>query len=264
MRQVKQTIHRRSRKANRGQGLVEFALVLPVMLFMLLGIIDFARVMVIYSGISNGAREAVRYGAVPGRHGDGSRNYQDCAQMRALIDEAVPLMSVPDDDIKIGFDHGSGAPTNYYAMCGEVNPNDVQQGDRIYADVNARVALVTPIINNIWPELTVRFVAARTIVKEGTLTEGRLPNDNTPPPGGEPTEVKPTDTPGVEPTIPIDLPPGDKTATTVSENKTATTVRGATQTAVWREKPVCTTNCVCCRGTKTAWVQTATAVMRQP
>src|SRR5438876_12199109 len=45
-----------------GQSVVEFALVLPVMLLLLLGLFDLGRAFVLGGSAQNGAREAVRVG----------------------------------------------------------------------------------------------------------------------------------------------------------------------------------------------------------
>nr|MBA2600286.1 pilus assembly protein [Actinomycetota bacterium] len=49
---------------NSGQTLVEFALILPVFLLMLLGLFDLGRAIYAYSTISNATREASRLGIV--------------------------------------------------------------------------------------------------------------------------------------------------------------------------------------------------------
>jgi Flp pilus assembly protein TadG len=51
-------------RGSQAQALVEFALVLPLLLLLLVGIIDFGRALFVYSEVSNAAREAVRYAAV--------------------------------------------------------------------------------------------------------------------------------------------------------------------------------------------------------
>ena len=51
------------RARHRGQALVEFALVLPIMLFLLVIAIDFGRLFYLNIGINNGAREGAAYGA---------------------------------------------------------------------------------------------------------------------------------------------------------------------------------------------------------
>jgi hypothetical protein len=53
----------------RGQGLVEFALVLPIFLLVIFGIIDIGRVIWATDNITNAAREGARYASI---HGDAS------------------------------------------------------------------------------------------------------------------------------------------------------------------------------------------------
>jgi len=48
----------------RGQGLVEFALVISLLLLIVIAILDFGRAIYAYSVVSNCAREGARYGTV--------------------------------------------------------------------------------------------------------------------------------------------------------------------------------------------------------
>ena len=52
------------RRKSRGQTLVEFALILPIFVLLLVGIFDFGRAIYAYNTISNAAREAVRVAIV--------------------------------------------------------------------------------------------------------------------------------------------------------------------------------------------------------
>lgn len=52
------------RRSQRGQSLVETALVLPVLLIIVLGIFDFGRAIFAYNAVSNSAREGVRLAIV--------------------------------------------------------------------------------------------------------------------------------------------------------------------------------------------------------
>ena len=54
----------RQRDAGRGQSLVEFALVLPILLVMFMGIFDFGRAIFAFNSVSNAAREGVRVAIV--------------------------------------------------------------------------------------------------------------------------------------------------------------------------------------------------------
>ncbi len=53
----------RATRPRRGQSLVEFALVLPIFLVLLLMAVDFGRLFFTYIQVSNAAREAAAYGA---------------------------------------------------------------------------------------------------------------------------------------------------------------------------------------------------------
>ena len=48
----------------RGQSLVEFALVLPLMVTVMLGIVDFGFVFFVRGSVENAAREGARYGSI--------------------------------------------------------------------------------------------------------------------------------------------------------------------------------------------------------
>jgi len=53
-----------SRKREQGQTLVEFALVLPLLLLLLLGIAEFTIVVLSYNTLADAARQGARYGIV--------------------------------------------------------------------------------------------------------------------------------------------------------------------------------------------------------
>jgi hypothetical protein len=59
----------KGRTPRRGQALVEFALVVPLLLLLTFALVDFARGIFIYSVISNAAREGARYAIVHGNQG---------------------------------------------------------------------------------------------------------------------------------------------------------------------------------------------------
>lgn len=56
----------RRRRSDQGQGLVEFALVIPMMLLFVFGLVDLGRGIYTYSVLSNVAREGARYAIVHG------------------------------------------------------------------------------------------------------------------------------------------------------------------------------------------------------
>ncbi len=54
----------RRRRDERGQTLVEFALILPIFILLLVGILDLGRAVYAFNTISNASRQAVRVGIV--------------------------------------------------------------------------------------------------------------------------------------------------------------------------------------------------------
>ncbi|MCL7454466.1 MAG: pilus assembly protein, partial [Anaerolineae bacterium] len=66
----------------RGQGLVEFALVALFLFLVMFAIIDFARVFFGYATMSNGVREGARYAVV---HPDDTAAIEDAARAMMLV-----------------------------------------------------------------------------------------------------------------------------------------------------------------------------------
>ena len=56
----------RQKKSQKAQGMVEFALVLPLLLLMILAIFAFGHFLYVYIATVSASREALRYGAALG------------------------------------------------------------------------------------------------------------------------------------------------------------------------------------------------------
>jgi len=77
----------RPRQRDRGQSLVEFALVFPIFIILILGIIDFGMGLKSWIDITNSAREAARWAAV----NCGGGSYGDADVVQKAIDKADGL-----------------------------------------------------------------------------------------------------------------------------------------------------------------------------
>lgn len=98
---------RRQRRGRRGQALVEFALILPVLLLLVLGLVDFARAWNVFQVITDAAREGARTAVV-----DDTDITED--DVRTVIGNALGRASLDPGDAVVeitGFRSGRGNPT---------------------------------------------------------------------------------------------------------------------------------------------------------
>lgn len=161
----KQQYHR------RGQGLVEFALVLPVLMMLAFAIIDFAQVAFTYAQAQNSLREAVRLADVFGYATDPV--YLNCP----LVEQTAENIMIGEADANVKFIKArvhakSPAPGNWAIMdeivCGttySTNAN-IKNGDIMEIELDATVNFLTPFLSNTFPSLDMHFEARRTIVKD--------------------------------------------------------------------------------------------------
>lgn len=98
---------RRSAPGNeRGAVAVEFALILPIFLILILGILEFGRAFNIQISLSEAARESARYTAV--HHGDPGFSIAAAQNVGVAAAPSVPLST---GNIKITYSSGSACAT---------------------------------------------------------------------------------------------------------------------------------------------------------
>ena len=73
----------KNNRETRAQAMVEFAIVLPILLVLLFGIIEVGRIIFIFSSVANASRQAARYGAASGQINNVTY-YQDCDGIREI------------------------------------------------------------------------------------------------------------------------------------------------------------------------------------
>jgi len=109
-------------KNRKGQAMVEFVLILPVFLLLLLGMVDLSRVISANFVIDNAARSATRVGVV-------SNN---------------------DSDIITAIENGTEA-LNESAITYIITPTEGTRssGDELTVEINYTVEILTPIVSNV-------------------------------------------------------------------------------------------------------------------
>jgi len=146
----------------KAQGMLEFALILPVLLLVVMGMVEFGRMLLIYSSVATASREAVRYGSAAGNIPAGTPRYLDCAGMRAAAKRMGSLVGIQDSDIVIQYDHGPG--TSVFASCPASSPDDITGGvDRVVVQVSVVYAPLVPLAPI--PTFTIASQSARTVIK---------------------------------------------------------------------------------------------------
>jgi hypothetical protein len=157
------TVKPARKSKSQGQALVEFGLILPVLLLIVTGIIDFGQVAITYvqslSALRNAARfaEVAGFATIPGQ----PVRYLDCAGME---DAANDILFAGNQNIEITYYKADDYPTTTY-KCETVTADALRNGDILEIVSSARVQFITPFVSGIVPDLNIQFTARRTIVK---------------------------------------------------------------------------------------------------
>lgn len=150
----------------RGQGTVEFALSLMVLLMLFMGLVEFGRMLFIYISVNTSSREAARYGSAAGE-GGGTPRYKDCDGIRNAAVNLGRFAGVETSGVTITYDSGPGESikfSNCEALVG--SSSDVELGDRIIVTVSTQYVpmQVIPFFNV--PGINLTSSSARMIVKD--------------------------------------------------------------------------------------------------
>jgi Flp pilus assembly protein TadG len=123
----------------RAQAIVEFAIVLPILMMLLVGILEVGRMIFIYSAVNNASREAARYASAVGLADGGVYNkYQYCSEIRNVAKRSAFLITLADPNITITYDDGPGTST--FDDCPTVTADTtvkVDSGQRVNVSVTA-------------------------------------------------------------------------------------------------------------------------------
>jgi hypothetical protein len=158
---------RRWGKTRRGQGLLEFALVLPVLLLIVLGIVDFGRLMITISSVSGATRDAARYGASVGADLSGVEHYQDCEGIRNQIHGRSLFLEL---QLTIEYDEdgpGLNAPVEYCPSGTDADPSvQATLGSQII--VKAEADYSSFVLSGMFklPSIPIASEARRTILRD--------------------------------------------------------------------------------------------------
>ena len=155
------------RKKEKAQGMVEFALTLPILLMLFFGIIEFGRLLFFYSAVVTATREAARYGSAAGDVSAGLAYYEDCNGIRDAAIRIGGLVGVNGGNIGITYDRPEDTTVGVYGDCNPTfNPGGetLKLGDRIIVDISTQFQPIVPLINV--PAITLQSETKRTILQD--------------------------------------------------------------------------------------------------
>lgn len=95
----------------RGQSLVEFALIIPIVLLLMVGLFDLGRVVFINNSLSDGARHGARHATTDPRADD------YCALIDGAVQSATRGQPLSTYTVTYSTVSTSGAVTNSYLIC---------------------------------------------------------------------------------------------------------------------------------------------------
>lgn len=149
----------------KGQNMVEFTLILPILLLLILGIIEAGRLMFFYSAVMLSSREAVRYGSASGEVTGTTTYYEDCTGIKDAAMRIGSFAGVSAENVTISYDHGPGTGT--FATCSSVGSQIVGLGDRILVQVATNWTPVVTLVNLSGFPITSQ--SSRMIVKDVSI-----------------------------------------------------------------------------------------------
>lgn len=153
----------------RGQSLLEFALVLPLLITVIIAGVDLARYVAIHSAAESASREATRYGSASGLVA-GTPRYVNCAGIRGAAKNAAANLPLADPDITITYERWNSGTSTWdpipdASTCPPTNgADDIERMDRIIVTVTTRFAPMVSLL----PAIDIASTDHRSILKTET------------------------------------------------------------------------------------------------
>ena len=161
--------NQKSSGGQRAQAIVEFAIVLPVLLVLLLGVVEVGRILIIYASVTNASREAVRFGSAIGFHDTTYiRKYQYCSGIRDAAKRSSFLANVQNSNIRIYYDSGPSTTAtekctgSSYGATSDTTIVVTQGTSRVKVTVTATYTPITSLLPI--SSRTITSTSARTIL----------------------------------------------------------------------------------------------------
>jgi Flp pilus assembly protein TadG len=151
----------------KAQAILEFSIVLPILMLVLVGVLEVGRYMFLYSAATNASRNASRYASAVGRADNGLTKFNYCEGIKQTALNSAYLVDRSTIGVAINYDDGQG---NQIGECNlwdatQVDPDVagvVGSGDRVEVTVTIQYS---PMVNIVpLTSQTITSMSARTIL----------------------------------------------------------------------------------------------------
>jgi Flp pilus assembly protein TadG len=161
----KTSIGRRERRRGRGQTLVEFAMVLPIIFVVLIAVLDLGRAVFVYNTLAQSARQAARLAIVN----------QNVTDVKNAAIAYAPTLGMTASNVDVCFKSSFSAQTD----CANPSVDNCPQSTRTigclaYVKTHVAYTPLTPVISTIFPSFALSstsIVSIEYVCPEGTLTQ---------------------------------------------------------------------------------------------
>jgi Flp pilus assembly protein TadG len=147
--------------------LVETALVLPLVLLLLWGVVEVGRFLAVWNGVNTAAREGARYGIATGLSANGGARYTDCDEIKNAAVALAGMAGLVPADVTVTYDHGSGSPF-HNCTSGDPSEASISHGDRVLVTAAQDFQSGVPLVRDFLGLITVTGTDTRTIFKEAS------------------------------------------------------------------------------------------------
>ena len=149
----------------KAQAIVEFAIVLPILLMVIIGILEVGRYILIYSSATNASRNAVRYASVIGYDDNGLTKYNYCDGIRNIARKSIFLVNPSTVTVQINYFDKAGTAKG---QCDLWNTSPAAVKSSIVVNTEDRVKVVVTVPYK--PMVSLIPIKQRTITSASTRT----------------------------------------------------------------------------------------------
>lgn len=140
-------------RGQRGQTLVEFAMVLPIAVMVILGLFDLGRAVYTYNALAQSARQGTRVAIVN----------QVVADVRTRAIESAPTLGLTSSNVDVCFKLTTSSQTNCASSTDNCPQADRTIGCLAFVRTHVDYTPMTPVISLIWSSIPISSTSVAAI-----------------------------------------------------------------------------------------------------